>query len=235
MRRLGCRQARNFPAVASTAAPRNLGQETPCHPNRLRRCGTVNATAFPLAGTASVAVDRLVGFRVGGLLDRPLRYPWKPRPAWRLRTRQQVRASGFGRLFCPWWFHVSWHKVAFGLGCGFTRASISSPNITFERDWPISVLFLRPVVIELSGLRPSFAVGQPLNLNVRSYQVAHRDFVLRRSVTRHYHRLAGRQHMLTYRATGCTGNVLFAFAPCRSVPQNMADVNPVRQRRCCYV
>ena len=96
---------------------------------------------YLLAGSASVAVDGLVGFQVGGLLARPLRCPWKPRPAWRLRTRQQVRAGGFGMLFCPWRFCVSWRKVTLKLGCGFTRVSISSPNIAFERDWPISVLF----------------------------------------------------------------------------------------------
>jgi len=107
----------------------------------LRRRGTANATPFPLAGTASVAVDGLVGFRVACLLDRRLRCPWKPRPAWRLRTRQQVCAGGFGRLFCPWRFRVPWRKVALGLGRGFTRVAISSPNMAFERDWPISVLF----------------------------------------------------------------------------------------------
>jgi hypothetical protein len=48
----------------------------------------------------------------------------------------------------------------------YFSAIAASFNPAFERDWPYA-FSLRPVVFELSGLRPSFVVGQPLNLNVR--------------------------------------------------------------------
>jgi hypothetical protein len=50
---------------------------------------------------------------------------------------------------------------------------------------------LRPVVIELSGLRPSFAVGQPLTLNVEAVEkpLFHPEMVVKmaQDFPRHLH------------------------------------------------
>jgi len=77
-----------------------------------------------------------------------------------------AKRGRFGELFCPWRLYVSRGKVTLGLGRGFTSAPVSVLTLHSRGTGRMHTLY-GLWFFELSGLRPSFVIGQPLNLNVR--------------------------------------------------------------------